>query len=206
MSTPEDPFDALLAWLNPDRDLAAQKYETIRQGMIRIFAREGFSRPEDMADKAFQRAAEKLPEIFVGDRANYFRGYVRNLIHEGYRDREVPTDELPEPPTKPTNKSDEYECLLRCLQFMAPEKRELILDYHVYQGHDKIEQHEIMAGELGISKGALRLRAHHIRSELEKCVLNCMQKLRTKTKPVPADILSSGAGTRSVNHGRGRTT
>lgn len=183
MSTSQDPFDALLTWLDPDRDIAAEKYEIIRRGLVRIFVAKGFSRAEDMADEAFRRASERLPDQYVGERSHYFRGFARNLIREGYRAKEIATDETPEPPILVTNESDEYECLLRCLRFLSPAKRDLILDYHVYEGHDKIEQHEIMAQEIGISKGALRLRAHHLRVELEKCVLNCTQTLRTKTKP-----------------------
>jgi hypothetical protein len=151
LSTPQDPFDALLAWLDPDRDIAAEKYETIRKGLIRIFGAKGFSRPEDMADEAFRRASERLPDQYVGERSHYFRGFARNLIREGYRPKEIATDEL-------------------------------------------------------ISKGALRIRVHHLRVALEKCVVNCTQTLRTETKPVPADIVSSGAKTRSVKHGRGSTT
>ena len=105
-----------------------------------------------------------------------------------------------------TNRSDEYQCLLRCLEFMDPAKRDLILDYHVYQGHDKIEQHEIMAQELGISEGALRGRAYHIRTKLEECVLECTQSLRQETKATARGIVNSGAKTRSVKHGRGGTT
>ena len=70
MSTPEDPFDALLDWLDPDRDLAAQKYETIRAGLIRIFIAKGFSDAEDMADEALRRVGKRLPEIrdtYVGE-------------------------------------------------------------------------------------------------------------------------------------------
>ena len=205
MSTPQDPFDALLTWLDPDRDIAAEKYEIIRSGLIRIFAAKGFSRAEDMTDEALRRASERLPDQYVGERAHYFRGFARNLIREGYRAKEIATDEIPEPPVSVTNQSDELECLGRCLRFLSPAKRDLILDYHVYEGRDKIEQHEIMAGELDISKGGLRLRAHYIRAELEKCVRDCAKTLRAKTKPVFADIVDSGAGKRSVNHGRGRT-
>jgi hypothetical protein len=93
---------------------------------------------------------------------------------------------------------------MRCLQFLAREKRELILDYHVYEGHDKIETHKMMAHELGISKGALRLRAHHIRSELEKCVQQCLENLPKQTKGIAGSILDSNAGTRSVSHVAGR--
>jgi DNA-directed RNA polymerase specialized sigma24 family protein len=205
LSTPQDPFDALLAWLDPDRDIAAQKYEIIRQGLIRIFVAKGFSRAEDMADEAFRRASERLPDPYVGERFNYFRGIARNLIKEAYRLKEIATDEIPEPPIVVIDHSDEYECLLRCLRFLPSAKRDLILDYHVYEGHDKIAQHEIMAEEIGISKGALRLRAFHLRADLEKCVLNCAQIHMMKTKPVPADIVNGGAETRSVNDDRGRT-
>jgi DNA-directed RNA polymerase specialized sigma24 family protein len=171
--------------LDPDRDTAAQKYETIRASLIRIFAAKGFSDAEDLADEVISRVCKKLPEIrdsYVGERAHYFRGFVPNLIKERYRRKEIPTDEFPVAEIKKTNHSDEYECLLRCLQFLTPEKRELILDYHVYEGHDKIEQHEVMAQELGISEGALRGRAHHVRARLEECVLKCIQNLKTRNK------------------------
>jgi DNA-directed RNA polymerase specialized sigma24 family protein len=182
LSTPQDPFDALLEWLDPDRDIAAQKYETIRAGLIRIFIAKGLSNAEDLADEAFSRVSERLPEIkdtYVGNPAHYFRGFARYLIMEGYRTREIATDVFPLASIKITDISDEYECLLRCLKFSTPEKRDLILDYHVYEGHDKIEQHNEMAAELGISKGALRGRAHHIRVELEKCVQQCTESLQT---------------------------
>ena len=207
MSTPQDPFDALLAWLNTDRDKAAQKYETIRAGLIRIFISHGVSQAEDMADEAIRRVCKRLPDIqdsYVGEAARYFHGVARNLIRENYDPREILTDEVPEPVLPVSNQTDEYECLLRCLQFITPAKRELILDYHVYQGHDKIEQHAIMAEELGITEGALRGRVHHIRVKLEECVLKCTQKLKRETKAAAQSITNSGARTRSVNHGRGR--
>jgi RNA polymerase sigma factor (sigma-70 family) len=209
LSTPQDPFDDLLAWLNPDPDIAAQKYETIRAGLIRVFISKGFNDAEDMADEAFRRVTKRLPEFrdsYVGEPALYFYGFARNLIREGYRPKEIATDVTPVASIKVTNQSDEYECLLRCLQFLDPAKRELILDYHVYEGHDKVEQHRIMAQELGISEGALRGRVHHIRAKLEDCVLKCTQGLKRETKAAAGTIVNSGAKTRSVNHGRGRTT
>lgn len=209
MSTPPEPFDALLTWFNTDRDLAARKYETIRAGLIRIFMAKGLSDAEDLADEAIARVAKRLPEIresYVGEPARYFHGVARNLILEAYRRKEIPTDVTPVASIQITNQSDEYECLLKCLKFLSPAKRELILDYHVYEGHDKIKQHEIMAQELGITEGALRCRVHHIRAKLEVCVLACTQNLKRETKVTPGSILDSGAEDRSVNHGRGRRT
>jgi RNA polymerase sigma factor (sigma-70 family) len=203
------PFDDLLAWLNPDRDLAAQKYETIRSGLIRIFVAKGFSDAEDLADETIARVTQKLPEIrndYVGEPARYFHGVARNLAFEAGRRKEVTIDVSPTASIKLPKRSDRYECLLQCLKFLPPDKRDLALDYHVYEGHDKIEQHRAMARELGISENALRGRAHRIRNELEKCVVQCMRTLRIETKHVPGSIVDGGAFPRSVSHGPGRST
>lgn len=203
----DTPFDDLLDWLDSDRDEAGRKYETIRAGLIRIFIAKKFSDAEDLADEVITRVTKRLPEIrdtYVGEPARYFHGVARYVILEGYRPREIATDVTPVAAIQITNRSEEYECLMRCLQFLTRNKRELILDYHVYEGHDKIEQHQMMAEELDISKGALRLRAHHIRSELEKCVENCLENLKKQTKGVAGSILDSDAGPRSVSHGPSR--
>jgi RNA polymerase sigma factor (sigma-70 family) len=185
LSSSQEPFDSLLAWFNPDRDIAARKYETVRAGLIRIFTAKGFSDAEDLADEAITRVVKRLPEIrenYIGEPAHYFHGVARNLIREWYRRRETATDVSAVAWIQVTNRSAHYDCLLQCLELLSQEKRELILDYHVYEGHDKIEQHKIMAHELGISEVALRGRAHQIRSKLEACVLNCTQSLKPETK------------------------
>lgn len=206
MDTTQEAFDDLLTWLNPDRELAGRKYETVRAGLVRIFVAKGFAAAEDLADEAIMRVCKRLPEIratYIGEPALYFHGVARNLIRETFRKKEVATDLGPIASIQITNRSDEYECLMRCLQFLNPEKRELILDYHVHEGHEKIETHRTMAEELGISEGALRGRAHRVRSELEECVLKCVESLR-KTKPLAEDIVNSVALTRSVDHGPSR--
>jgi DNA-directed RNA polymerase specialized sigma24 family protein len=177
----QEPFDLLLAWLDSERDIAAQKYETIRAGLIRVFVAKGFSDAEDLADDTITRVTKKLPGIrdnYVGDPAAYFYGVARNVIRESLnRRKEIATDVSPVASIQITNRSDEYECLTRCLKFIARTKRDLILDYYVYKGHDKVEQHKIMADELGISEGALRGRAHQIRKHLEACVQHCAENL-----------------------------
>ena len=203
----DTPFDDLLAWLDPDRDAAALKYETIRAGLIRIFIAKRFSNAEDLADEVITRVTKRLPEIrdnYVGDPARYFHGVARHVIQEAIRPKEIAMDVSLVAWIQNTNVSDVEECLMRCLQFLTPEKRELILDYYVYEGHDKVEEHKTMAEELGISKGALRLRAHHVRSKLEKCVEQCLENLKQQTKGVTGSILDSGVFPRSVSHGPGR--
>lgn len=176
---------------------------------MRIFVAKGFHDAEDLADETISRVVKRLPEIiegYVGEPVRYFHGVARNVILEAGRRKEIATDVTLPSWIQTTNRSDQYDCLMRCLKFMTPVKRELILDYHVYEGHDKIEQHKRMASELGISHGALRLRAHHIRADLEKCVLRCTQTLRNETKGVAGNIVNGGTPDRNFSHGRSGTS
>jgi hypothetical protein len=107
-------FDALLDWLDPDRDTAGRRYEAIRAGLVRMFVSKGISDAGHSADEAMDRVMKRLPEIrasYVGDPAKYFHGVARNLIREAMRGKEVPTEVLPECLTKDPDISDTSECL-----------------------------------------------------------------------------------------------
>ena len=191
MTVTKEPFDALLEWLDPDRERAGQRYEVIRSGLIRIFVSKGLSDAEHYTDEAIDRVVKRLPEIqakYVGDPARYFHGVARNLILEAGRRREVATDVLPLRITQEEVRSDTSECLSKCLKLLPRDKQEFILDYHLYQGHAKVEHHREMAVELSISEGALRTRAHHLRVNLEKCVLECIAQSRQNKTAVQRHI------------------
>ncbi|MFL6210830.1 MAG: RNA polymerase sigma factor [Pyrinomonadaceae bacterium] len=182
-------FDDLLDWLGPD---PGQQYEIIRAGLIRIFISKGFNDAEDLADQTIDRVVKKLPEIreaYEGEKARYFYGVARNIIHEARRRKEITTGNIPEDLAQATVRSDEYECLLKCLKLLPGEKRELILDYYLYERKDKIEHHQRMAEEMDITTGALRTRAHHTRRDLEKCVRQCVRNLVEKQKAAPRALL-----------------
>lgn len=171
------PFETLLGWLDRDRDLAGEKYETIRSGLVRIFVSKGFSDAEHLADETIDRVIKRLPDIidtYEGQPARYFHGVARNVILEALRPKELTID-LPVIKFVPKETENQaLECLDRCLHRLPLNKRDLILDYYLYQGHDKIKHHKNMAEELAITEGALRGRAHQIRTTLELCVRNCM--------------------------------
>lgn len=185
MTITKDSFDALLEWLDPDRDIAARRYEVIRAGLIRLFVSNGLADAEHYADETVDRVIKRLPEIranYVNEPVRYFHGVARNVLREALRRREIATDVLPERSTTfRWAQSDLAECLRKCWRALPMEKRDLIYDYHVYDGHQKIESHKEMAGELTISVGALRTRAHHVRVDLEHCVKQCMEANRHKT-------------------------
>lgn len=185
MTITQDSFDALLEWLDPDRDKAARQYEVIRAGLIRLFVSNGLADAEHYADETVDRVIKRLPEIranYVNEPVRYFHGVARNVVREALRRREIATDVVPERPSPfRWGENELAECLRNCWRALPVEKRELIYDYHVYDGHQKIESHREMAGERAISVGALRTRAHHVRVDLEHCVKQCMEANRHKT-------------------------
>jgi len=149
--------------------------------LIRIFVSKGFSDAEDLGDETINRVMKKLPEIrdtYVGEPVRYFHGVARFIIREVIRRKEVAVEVVPEAPLEPEDHSDEYDCLIKCLRFLPADKGELILDYYIYDGRDKIVQHRRMAEELGVSEGALRGRAHHIRGTLENCIKQCIERMK----------------------------
>lgn len=191
----QETFEGLLTWLDPNREVAAQKYEAIRIGLVRIFISKGFSDAEDLADLVINRVADRLPDIrssYVGEPVNYFRGVARNVMHEAWRRKEITTDIFPEDLSQMSSTSNEYECLLNCLKLLPSEKRELVLDFYVCNKRDKIAHRKRIAEELGITESNLRVRVHRIRNTLEKCVLQCIKKLSVKQIVSTQTLISNG--------------
>jgi DNA-directed RNA polymerase specialized sigma24 family protein len=183
--TPEQ-FEALLAWLDSDRERAGVKYKVIHSGMIRIFVSKGFNDAEDLADVVVNRVIDHLPELketFVGEPARFFHGVARNIIRERYRRKEITVEVTAVTEFVDPIISTERECLNSCLQVLTLERRELVLEYYQYDGHDKVQHRKLMAKRLGITEGALRGRIHQIKSGLEQCVKQCANRKRNKTMP-----------------------
>lgn len=181
-----EQFEDLLAWLDKDRDSAGAKYEVIRSGLLRVFTAKGLNDAEDLADETINRVIARLTDIrdsYCGDPARYFRGVARNIILETRRRKELTVEVTAATPFRDPIISHEHECLDACLGLLRPDKRDLILDYYLYEGHDKIEHHKAMAKALGITDGALRGRAHQIRTGLEECVKQCVQRKENKIRP-----------------------
>lgn len=178
----QEAFDELLAWLNPDREQAAQKYEDIRRRLVRIFMHRGCMTAEDSADKTINQVARRVPEIratYEGDPALYFYGAARNIANEYFRNRveETPVESLTltAPPEVEVDESeDEHRCLETCLAAMSPEHRELLLEYYREDGAAKIEQHKKIAQRLGLTANALRIMTFRLRARFKECMRECL--------------------------------
>jgi DNA-directed RNA polymerase specialized sigma24 family protein len=173
----QESFDALLDWLDPQREKAGQKYEDIRRRLIKIFTCRGCSEPEDLADETINRVTNKLKEIeagFTGDRARYFYG-VANKVHLEYL-RRKPDVTLPLPVANSGEVEREFKCLETCMDRLTPDNRELVLQYYQEDKKAKIDHRKILAEQLGIAVNALRIRACRIRATLLECVQNCLER------------------------------
>ena len=70
-----ESFDILLAQLDPDRERAGERYETIRRKLIRLFEWRGCAAPEELADETINRVARRMAEgveLHSADPYGYF--------------------------------------------------------------------------------------------------------------------------------------
>lgn len=172
----QESFEALLGWLDPNREIAGQRYEEIRTRLIKIFASRGCYEPEDLADETINRVTRKLKEIeatFTGERVRYFYG-VANKVHLEYL-RRKPAPSMPAA-TDTSEEERRYRCLEHCMDKLTPDNRELVLQYYQEEKRAKIEHRKHMADSQGIALNALRIRAHRIRASLQDCVERCLRK------------------------------
>ncbi len=171
-----ESFEALLCWLDPNREQAGKKYEQIRTGLINFFTGRGHCEAEDLADETINRVISRLHEVsnqITGERSRYFFGVARKVQLEYLRRK------IPHAPPESTTDSDrvelEYRCLEECMAKLSPESHDLVLRYYQAEGRDKIEKRKRMAEELGIAPNALRIRAYRIRTALQKCLEQCIE-------------------------------
>ena len=173
----QDAFDALLDWLDSDREQAGIKYEDIRRRLIKVFTCRACVEAEDLADETINRVTSRLDQIkeeFTGDRSRYFFG-VANKVYMEYM-RRKPPQPPPTPPPDPDQAELEYECLERCIDRLSAENRHLLLKYYGAEGRGKVDHRKQLAAELGIAPNALRIRAYRIRLGLQECVQKCIER------------------------------
>lgn len=182
---PPESFDEILAWLDPDRDVAAQMYLQLRQDLAKIFIWKQCADPEGLTDEVFDRVARKVHEVrpgYVGNPRLYFHAVANNLIKETHKKVKTHASldevELPQPEVTSTAEgtADIVECLESCLRQLTDEKRKLILEYYAKEKQAKIDQRNELAKRLKISVENLRVKVFRIRGSLEECIQKCLER------------------------------
>lgn len=173
-----EALDGLLSWLDRDRERAGRRYETVRTGLVKVFASRGCSAAEDLADETINRVARKLPEIketYDGKPEKYFYGVAKHLYQE-YQRRAHRLAPLPDdlPGSAEHGRRDEltYDCLDKCLRGLPATQREIVRQYYVES--TRPAQHEALAGHLGITLNALRVKVFRLVRGLRACVEECV--------------------------------
>src|ERR1044071_563385 len=85
---PPESFEEILAWLDPDRDVAATMYVQLRHDLAKLFIWGRCADPEGLTDEVFDRVARKVRNIkdtYQGDSRLYFRAVANNLIKEHHK-------------------------------------------------------------------------------------------------------------------------
>lgn len=170
-------FDSLLSWLDPDRELAAEKYEQLRRRLIKFFTCRGRLDAEDLTDETINRVTYKAPDLareYVGDPSLYFYGVAHKVFLEALRQRPQVAPAPPPDPVETEETEREHQCLDRCMGELPEPNRELLLEYYRDDGRAKIEHRKELAARLGVAQNALRIRVYRIRATVQECVHNCL--------------------------------
>lgn len=169
--TPE-AFELLLKWLDPDRNKAGEQYEAIRHRLVTFFYGRRCLEADELTDLTITVVADKVPELidhYQGKPVYYFIGVARNIYQE-YLRRKRRTLRPPPPPAGWTEQ--DYRCLERGLEKLAPHARRMFEEYYGARESDR----ESLAKQLGISLNALRIRVHRIRETLYTWVKDCLDR------------------------------
>jgi DNA-directed RNA polymerase specialized sigma24 family protein len=187
---PQDPaFDALLSWLNPDKERAADEYVRLHRRLSKMFEARGCPTPEDCADESFNRVGRQLldgKEIRTANAAAYLEGVARYVLREQWSkpaqediDEVAPdklTQDVPRELDDCREKEKRHACLEECLHELSAELRVLVLEYYAEDRTLKIDTRDRMAKRLGIAAGVLRNRIFKLRNTLRGCVAVCLAR------------------------------
>jgi DNA-directed RNA polymerase specialized sigma24 family protein len=168
-------LEAVLRFLDEDRERAGVRYELQRRRLVRYFECKGCAYADEMADETIDRVGQRLAsgdQVRQADVGAYFHGFAHNVLRESWRPRR------PGPPPPPAAPPDEQDLrqeqrlrgLERCMAALSPEDRDLIHWYYQSDERVHVGARKELAKRLRIGMNALRVRTHRIRARLEACL------------------------------------
>lgn len=177
-------LQALLDALGSGSEDQGLAYENLRLRLIRFFHWNQCASPEDLADTALDRLAQKLaasaePILSPG---SYALGIARMLLLEE-RAQQVREQKMlsflswlaiHRKPEDEVLRGQE-EALSICLGKMSVENRDLLENYYHGDAGERIRQRQSIADALDITRNALRNRVLRLRRQLEDCASRQMR-------------------------------
>jgi hypothetical protein len=179
-SLTSESFASFLFWLSPSPEQAATQYLDMRSKLVKLLVRKGCAHAEELADRTLDRAAvivHNEPGKYLNPMA-LCCGVARRVWLEYLRE-EVPLllneKEVPALHIVADFSEQESTCLTSCLEQLSTRDRDLITQYHQFQGSQKIEKRKQLADIYG-GLNKLRIMTHRIRARLHHCVSGCVQR------------------------------
>lgn len=176
----DESFSRLLAWLDADREVAGEKYEQIRQKLIKIFRHRGSIIPEELADATIDRVSRKIAEIaatYDGDPASYFYGVANYIYQESRRRESRPLSHTLLPLAISADEQEQkFHCLEHCLGKLSIENRQLILAYYEGEKGAKVDRRKDLLAASGLPVNTFRMRIHRLKQSLHSCLQDCLKQ------------------------------
>lgn len=191
-------FELLLIRLNGDQTIAAEKYELLRQKLVKTLAWKGCPETEadNLADAALDRLANKLAQ---GEQIQNLNAYAAEVLrfvwleHNRRRKEDaIGDDKMPENFIEPDieflkDPDLRLHCLRKCMAEVVAgrDDRTLIIGYYDADAGEKNKEiRRALAERLGLRMTTIKVKACRIRERLEKCINECVEKLSVTEMPV----------------------
>lgn len=172
---PPEAFAKLMERFDPEPNRAGELYNQLHLKLTKFFEWKNCAIPEELADEALNRVANKLHQGEDIQNINAYANRVaRFILLEVWRKPSAP-EVPPENPEAPSP-NPHMDCLEECLETLTGDDRGLILEFYEGEGRERINKRKEMTKSLGITVNALKLRAFHVRRRLEKCINVCVER------------------------------
>lgn len=181
--TPEE-FQRFLAWLDPDPEEAARKFNLLQSRLIQAFVSRGCVDAEMLANEVTNRVTVRIEKTKI-DYPDPFRccsGFVEHVHQEYLREKAKTANPLlPPQPRPPVELEREDRCLKECMGQLPSSDQELVERYFQGEKRARIAGRQKLAVERRLTLNALRIQAFKLRKKLRLCLRACLEQAEAET-------------------------
>jgi DNA-directed RNA polymerase specialized sigma24 family protein len=162
--TPQNEVPTFWSYLPPEPDRAVGEFNRIRERLVFYFTHHGFSDPENLAGEVILRVHKRCREGVPMESGimNYCYGVARFVKIEKWK---LPVEHQPAADTEHMDSAPpnvERRILLeQLLRHLTSPERDVIIRFYLDDNQD-------MEDTLGVTRNALRIKAHRIMEKLRK--------------------------------------
>jgi DNA-directed RNA polymerase specialized sigma24 family protein len=166
-----EAFQRLLTGLGGDEAQAAAGYERLRRRLVAYFDARGCGDADVCADETLDRVARRLQQgEHIASVSGYAHGVARHVALEALRRQQLKRKAIAEwPRLSPAEGADEalFAHLEAQIRSLPADAGTLLMEYYRSDEPNSRRRRRCMANRLGISYGALKMRIHRARLDLE---------------------------------------